>query len=79
LLLGWSGHRVGLALLESAAFSRRTPQAEVAAYRYFDHLIGAAEQRQREGEAKRLCGSEIDDQFHFNGLLHRKIGGLFAL
>ena len=28
-------------------------------YRLFDHLIGAAEQRKRDGEAERLSGLEI--------------------
>src|SRR5258707_6569620 len=30
-----------------------------------DHLVGATEQRKRDGEAKRLRGLEIDDQLDF--------------
>ena len=37
----------------------------------FDHLVGRGEQRLREGEAKRLCGLEIDVQHHLGGLLDR--------
>jgi hypothetical protein len=31
----------------------------------FDHLVGAGKQRQRDGEAKRPGGFEVDDQFNF--------------
>src|SRR3954453_22390497 len=37
----------------------------------FDHLVGAAEQRQRNGEAERLGGPEIDGHLDFRDLLHR--------
>ena len=37
----------------------------------FDHLVGAAEQREREGKAERLGGLEVEDQFDFCGLLNR--------
>jgi hypothetical protein len=33
----------------------------------------------RHGEAERLRGFEIDDQFEFGRLLDRQIGGFFAL
>ena len=32
----------------------------------------------RDGEAERLGGLEIDDQFDFRGLLDRQVGGLLA-
>ena len=44
-----------------------------------DNLVGAADERQREGNAKRLCGLEIDDHLDLHDLLHRQIGGLAAL
>jgi hypothetical protein len=31
----------------------------------FDHLIGAAKQRQRESEAERLGGLQVDDELNF--------------
>src|SRR5262245_35539517 len=46
--------------------------------RLFDHLVGAADKRQRNREAERLCGLEIDDQLDFRRLLDRQVGGLFA-
>ena len=33
-----------------------------------DHLVGAGEDRQRDGEAERFGSLEIDDQFVFRGL-----------
>ena len=44
----------------------------------FDHLVGSHLHRQRYREAKRLRGLEIDEILEFLGLLHRKIGRLFA-
>ncbi len=45
----------------------------------FDHLVSAAEQRDREGEAERLCGLHINDQLDFRGQLHREVGRLVPL
>src|SRR5688572_13174010 len=45
----------------------------------FYHLVGATEQRQRDRDAKRLGGLEVDDQLDLGGLLDRQVGGLFAL
>jgi hypothetical protein len=50
--------------LRSLAMNSRAPHS-------FDHLVGAAEQRQREGEAERLGGLDVDDQLDFGGLLDR--------
>jgi hypothetical protein len=32
----------------------------------FDHLVGGGKQRRRHGEAERLGGLEIDDQFELD-------------
>ena len=53
------------------------PIADIAAL--FDHLVGATLQRLRHGNAERLGGLEIDDQFDFRGLHDREIGRLLAL
>src|SRR6516165_32663 len=45
----------------------------------FDHLVGAAEQRERNGEPERPGGLEIDDQLDLRCLLHRQVGRLLAL
>src|SRR6516162_10248720 len=44
-----------------------------------DHLISGGQQRFRDGEAERLGGLEVDDQFELGGLLHRQIGWFLAL
>jgi hypothetical protein len=36
----------------------------------FDHLVGAAEQRDWESQAKRLGGLEIDNQLDLRGLFN---------
>jgi hypothetical protein len=43
-----------------------------------NHLVGAAEQRQREGDAKRLGGLEVDDQFDLRDLLDGQVCWLLA-
>src|SRR2546430_2069788 len=45
----------------------------------FDHIVGATDQRQRDGDAERLGGFEVDDHLDFRDLLHRQLGGLVAL
>src|SRR5713101_337237 len=44
-----------------------------------DHLVGAAEQRERDGEAEGLGSPEIYDQLDFRGLLDRQISRLPTL
>src|SRR5262245_63327707 len=43
-----------------------------------DHLVDAANHRQRDGEAERLGGLHVDDELHFGRLLDRQLGGLLA-
>src|SRR5215831_1557559 len=45
----------------------------------FDHLVGAGEQRRRDGDADRLGGCRIDDKLHLSRKLHRQIARLLAL
>src|ERR1700730_14642112 len=44
----------------------------------FDHLVGAPKQRDRESEAERPGGLEVDKQLNFRGLLHREVRGFDA-
>jgi hypothetical protein len=88
---GWYAHitSVSSSALRYFADSSRTsrhvrlvPRGDIcsAANRsLFDHLVGAAEQREREGEAECLGGFHVDDQLDLGGLLDRQLGGLFAL
>ena len=45
----------------------------------FDHLVGAREQRSRDGEAQSLCGFQVDHQVEPGGLPDRQIGRLGSL
>ena len=45
----------------------------------FDHRVGATGHRQRDGDAERFGGLEIDDQLHFCCTLNRQIGRFFAI
>jgi len=44
----------------------------------FDHLIGAGEDRRRDGEAERFGCLGVDDQLDLRHLRDREIGGLGA-
>src|SRR5229473_1628650 len=45
----------------------------------FDYLVGAAKQRQRDGEAKRLGSLQIDDQLDLGRPHDRQVAGALAL
>src|SRR5262245_11277926 len=45
----------------------------------FNQFVGAAEHRLRHGDAKRLRGLEVDNQFIFGRRLNRDVGWLLAL
>src|SRR5262249_52444081 len=47
--------------------------------RSFNHLVGAGEQAIGHGEAKRLRGLEVNDEFVPGRRLHREIGWFLAL
>jgi len=53
------------------------PDSDVADL--FDHLVGAQQERLRDGQAERLGGGQVDDQFEFGRLLDRKVGRLLTL
>src|SRR5215831_5675619 len=44
----------------------------------FDHLVGAAGQGQRDSDAERAGGFEVDDQLDFCGLHDREVSRLLA-
>src|SRR5580704_7901614 len=44
-----------------------------------DHLVGACEQRRRNGESERFGGLEIGDELVLSRLLHWKVAGVLAL
>src|SRR6266403_5177132 len=45
----------------------------------FDYLVGAAEQREWDGETERLCGLEVYNQLDLRRLHDRQVGRLLAL
>src|SRR5215470_3147361 len=57
---------------------RRAAPPRIDRRRALDDLIRAQQQRGRDGEAERLGGFEVDDEFELGGLFDRKIGGLQA-
>jgi hypothetical protein len=52
------------------------PQQNVS---LFDHLVGAADQRQRDSEAERLGSLEVENHLDFRGLHDRQVSRLLAL
>jgi len=45
----------------------------------FNHLVGAGQDRWRDGKAKHLCGLQVDYQLECGRLLHRQVGWLDAV
>jgi hypothetical protein len=68
-----------LRIFGSCTFLNRLDPKETCAFGLFDHLVGAAEKRQRHGKPERLGSLEIDDQLDFRGLLDRQIDRLLTL
>src|SRR3984893_14255440 len=54
-----------------------TGSSEIAAS--LDHLVGACEQRRRDGEAGGFCGGEINSKLEARRLFNRNIGAPLAL
>jgi hypothetical protein len=73
----WSNHHVRpLAVVRPSPASS---QNRSFAWRLLDDLVGAGEDRWRDGQAERSGGLEIDDQLESGRLLDRQIGRLLAL
>jgi hypothetical protein len=63
----------------SKATPAAPPSSVMNSRRFIHNLIGAAEQRQRDSDAERLGGLQIQKEFNFGGLLNRQLGRLLAL
>jgi hypothetical protein len=64
-----------------AGSGRRPPHQDptsTAARMLLDHLVGTAKERDRNGEAERLGGLHIDNQFDLCGLLYRQVRRLLT-
>jgi hypothetical protein len=63
-----SGHGLRLQDCRRRAIRRQGASQQTTAL--FDHFVGGGEQLFRDGEAKRLCSLEIDDELKFSWQLH---------
>ena len=66
-----------LQVLKDIEEGKKLPYREITAI-IAAHNLKEAEQRDREGEAERLGGLHVDDQFDFRDLLDRQVGRLVA-
>jgi hypothetical protein len=66
-----SGAKADIAGGPSRAITGREQMQQTTSL--FNHLVGAAEQRPGNLEAKRLCSDQIDDKIEFGRLLDREV------
>jgi hypothetical protein len=69
--------RLGLGLARMPMQLLRVPRP--AGHTSLDHLIGARQQRFRDGEAEHLGGAQIDYEIELARLLHREVRRFGAL
>jgi hypothetical protein len=65
-------------LIPAGNAGRYQASSFAANYRSLDHLVGASEQRWRDGDAERRSGFEVDHQLNFSALLYGEVGRLGA-
>jgi len=75
---GEFGCVVGLCWVGSGGPSAHIP-FWLSAAALLNYLVGATDQRCGNGEPKRFCRLEVDNQLNFRDLLHRNICGLLPL
>ena len=66
------------ALAATGQAAAAPPRSVMTSRRSLDHLVGAPEQSDREGDTQRLGSLEIDDQLDLRGLLYGQVGWLLA-
>ena len=74
----YSQHRTSACTAVSVVKGHNQTRCGPANSPLFDHLVGAAEQRQGHGKTECFRGLEVDNQLDFRGLLHRQIGRFLA-
>src|SRR5262249_5532470 len=70
--------RINPGLAQIFALFRRSRKKDARPLHLFDHLVGAREQRKRNGETKGLGRLEIDDQLELCRLHDREIARIGA-
>src|SRR6266581_4698605 len=64
--------------LQLTRFCRRLSNSFALRHSLFDYPVGDGENTGRDVELERLGSAQVDDEFEFSGLLHRKIARLIA-